>query len=538
MALPFFTSSRLPADPAEDGTKRRLFSSTALRQHARDEDGGVIWWSMFTIVGMLMATGLGITLQFYEINRANLQNTLDRAVLAATDLDQTIDAEDVIADYVKRAGLEGALTDASVENGINFRTSSAEAAVTMNTIFTPGIDRWDVDAESRAIESITDVEIALVLDNSGSMGWSNNYRLNLLKPAAKTFVDTVTRPIDGIQNGSVTVSIVPFSTQVNAGPLLADELSFSDQHTYSHCARFEEGDYGSTAISGSTSLERAGHFDIFTWDEPVDTFGVVCPFDSSRHITPWAREADVLKAQIDAMWAGGNTSMDVATKWGASLLDPAMAPVFNSLSDQTDSGIIDPLGSQPFAYERENTLKVLVVMSDGQNTDEFRLRDAYRSGKSPVFEDPTTGEQSYFDEDRSNNPYYSLTDSTWRSSPDGGSDAVQVDWVDLLNDMSVARYALDIKSEAMGGGWRSYYDEMYTRVPAWQKNNRTSAICAAARNAGIIVYTIGMDTYGQGDATLADCAGTTVNFFDVSAVQIDEAFSAIAQQINQLRLTQ
>ncbi|MEM1428590.1 MAG: Tad domain-containing protein [Pseudomonadota bacterium] len=524
----------------------QLRRSTALSRFARDEEGGLLAWSLFTIIGIFAATGLGLSVQFYEVHRAHLQNTLDRAVLAATDLDQTLDPEDVIADYVKRAGLEGALTDASVENGINYRTSSAAAKVSMRTMFTVGQDRWDVEADSTAIESITDVEISLVLDNSGSMGWNDDYRLNLLKPAAKSFIETVTRPVDGIDNGSVAVSIVPFSTQVNAGPLLAGELNFSNHHNYSHCARFGTNDYNSTSIDPNTQLQRAGHFDIFTWDWPVDHEGVVCPFDESRHITPWSRDAEALKAQIDAMWAGGNTSMDVATKWGAALLDPEFQDVFDSLAEDEDSGVEEVVGSQPFDYERENTLKVLVVMSDGQNTDEYRLKSSYRSGNSPVFLHTVTSGSGatekrfsyYTNRSGTSADYYSVREDRWRSSPDGGNAADRLTWPELFNEMSVARYSRDIRGKALDTGWQSNYNNTYTRVRANDKNTRTSAICTAARDAGIVVYTIGMDTYGQGDATLEDCAGNSVNFFDVSAIEIDQAFAAIAQQINQLRLTQ
>ena len=54
----------------------------------------------------------------------------------------------------------------------------------------------------------------------------------------------------------------------------------------------------------------------------------------------------------------------------------------------------------------------------------------------------------------------------------------------------------------------------------------------------IIVFTVGMETYGQGDATLADCASVPGNFFDVKATEIDGAFAAIGRKITQLRLTQ
>ncbi|RDC75446.1 hypothetical protein DLJ49_01490 [Rhodovulum sp. 12E13] len=506
----------------------------AVRRFAEDTAGTLVVWFLFCVVGVIMAVGMGLSLYLYETNRISLQNTLDRAVLAATDLDQTRDAVAVIEDYAARAGVGNYLTDAQVTQGVNYRTASAAAEMDVQTIAIPGADTWRVEVQSAAFESITDVEIALVLDNSGSMGWNNDYRLDLLKPAARDFIDSVSRPVVAGMPGSVAVSIIPFSTQVNAGTLLAEHVDFSSQHAFNACARFDDDDFTTTALDPSDTLQRAGHFDIFTYDAPVDTFGVVCPFDESRHITPWSQNPEALKDQIDATWAGGNTSMDVATKWGVSMLDPAFRPVLDGLvaSGDVDSNI----SGQPFSYNRENTLKVLVVMSDGQNTDEFRLREAYRSGDSPVYRDPETGALSY--RYGTTSWYYSLNAGEWRNRPDGGDDAERVSWPDLLDRMSVAHYARFVKAAAIGGNWGNYYNEMFTFVPAWKKNQRTSDICAAARAAGIVVYTIGMDTYGQGADTLEDCAGSSTSFYDIDAIEISQAFSSIAQQINQLRLTQ
>jgi hypothetical protein len=89
----------------------------------------------------------------------------------------------------------------------------------------------------------------------------------------------------------------------------------------------------------------------------------------------------------------------------------------------------------------------------------------------------------------------------------------------------------------MGGDWRDHFDAVVADVDPATKNVRTGEICKAARDAGVIVYSIGMDTYGQGDATLEDCAGDSLRFFDVRAEDIGAAFSSIARQINQLRLT-
>jgi Flp pilus assembly protein TadG len=520
----------------------RTHVACRFRQFEADESGTIIPWFLFTIVSMMLAVGLGLSLLLHEMNRISMQNTLDRAVLAATDLDQTRDAVKVIKDYAERAGIGETLTDVEVTQGVNYRRSTASAEVDVQTIFVPNSPVWKVETTAAAFESITDVEIALVLDNSGSMGWDQgatsgdgNYRLNLLKPAAKDFIDAVSRPVIAGMPGSVAISIVPFSTQVNAGPLLSRHLDFTSQHDYSACARFGDADFETTALPQDETIQRAGHFDIFTWDSPVTTEGVVCPFDGSRHITLWSQDRTRLKAQIDAMWAGGNTSIDVATKWGAATLDPTFRPVLDALVSEGE--VQSNLTGQPFDHGREDTLKVLVVMSDGQNTSEFRLRDEYRSGDSPVFRDPDTGDLSYRYRYYGTTYFYSLDDRRWRHEPDGGDDAVRLTWPELLDSMSVRNYAYYVKAQALGGNWTNYYYEMYEAVPAWRKNQRTSEICKAARDAGIVVYTIGMDTYGQGDDTLEDCAGSSTHFYDIDAIEIGQAFSSIAQQINQLRLT-
>ena len=510
----------------------------------RDEDGGMIVWALFIMLGMLMAVGLGLDAMRTENFRTHMQNTLDRAVLAAADLEQDRDATEVVNDYFARSGIPAdAVTITSTVSGTE-KIIGAEISANVGTMLLDiiGRDSLPAIASGEAREAITDVEISLVLDNSGSMGWENNRRLNLLKPAAKDFIDTVMKPGPLGGPSKVSVSIVPFSTQVNAGPMLAGALSYSGEHDYSHCVEFADTSYTSVAIDPATELRQGGHFDVFTWNAPVNTFGVVCPFDTSRHITPFSQDPDHLKAQIDAMWAGGNTSIDIAAKWGAALLDPAFRPVADALIAGEQIGA--SVAGRPYDYGRSNTLKVLVVMSDGQNTQEFQLRDAYRSGASPVWRDPGTGIVSYFDEDSGQYFVFNGADvkaspgGTWQAEPGGGSAATRLDWPEVWNSWSVAVFARDIKAAAVGGSWNTHYNAVYLTTNAGDKNTRASQICGAARDKGIVVFTVGMDTYGQGDATLADCAGTILNFFDVAADEIDQAFSSIASQINLLRLTQ
>lgn len=78
------------------------------------------------------------------------------------------------------------------------------------------------------------LEVALVLDNSGSMNYrgsgSNDRRIDILKAAAKQLVDTIAA--EGAQlkqiNKAVQFGLVPFAASVNVGPQHAD-ASWMDQ---------------------------------------------------------------------------------------------------------------------------------------------------------------------------------------------------------------------------------------------------------------------------------------------------------------------
>ena len=70
------------------------------------------------------------------------------------------------------------------------------------------------------------------------------------------------------------------------------------------------------------------------------------------------------------------------------------------------------------------------------------------------------------------------------------------------------------------------------------KNNRTDAICSAAKAQGIIVFTIGFEAPYNGRTVLKNCASSDAHYFDVKGLEISEAFASIATSIRKLRLTQ
>jgi hypothetical protein len=71
-----------------------------------------------------------------------------------------------------------------------------------------------------------------------------------------------------------------------------------------------------------------------------------------------------LRGLINSLRASGNTGLDVATMWGARALDPAWrGQLGGSFSDR------------PASYEDRDTIKILVVMTDGEATAQYRTEE-------------------------------------------------------------------------------------------------------------------------------------------------------------------
>lgn len=532
--------------------RKRAFQKQP-RNFADDERGATLVLFSMMLIPMLLVIGFAMELALSEFNRTQLQTTTDSASLAAADLQQTLDPEEVVNDFFTKAGLQDTVGKVTIVEDDNGRSVTVETQFDQEALLAKiaGIDTWRIPVTGAATELRGDIEIAVVLDNSGSMSWapgstsgpaSDPSRMDLLIPAAEKFIDAV-QPKPG-EKGTTTVSLVPFATQVSAGADLLSYFNVSSEHTTSNCVTFSEtSDYNATAVSTTEPLVRTAHHDAASgsnsgWDLNLDR--VVCAINPSRDILAWSENPSNLKAKIRAMEPYGNTSIEIATKWAVALLDPSLRPVLNSLAEKEGYEYLEKakIRGTPLEYDAVTSRKYLVVMSDGENTQSWDIKEPYRSGMSPVFRLSGTNNYAYYrDRSGTSRDYYRVSIDRWRNSP--GNDATQLTWQEVWADMSVRKFVNDIKSEAdTSRTANQFYNEIVSSSQSSWKNDRTKEICKAARDAGITVFTIGMDTYGQGDTTLSDCASSTSNFYDVQGLDIAKAFETIARQINQLRLTQ
>jgi hypothetical protein len=263
-----------------------------------------------------------------------------------------------------------------------------------------------------------------------------------------------------------------------------DMLPVDHVHDFSHCIDFEESDFNATTIRTSgIQYDQMQHFESGYGSGRVNNPG--CPVEDYERVIAHSQDADDLKDNISQLRDRANTSIHIGMKWGVAVLDPSFRPVVNGLIAQNDVDI--EFAGRPVDYSDSETLKTVVLMTDGVNVDTYRIADwAY----------DTPSKRAHWD--RYELFYY-------------------------LNNRVYS-------------GWR--YDYYYKKYANWEADNMLSSICTAAKAQGILVWSIGFEVTNASATIMQNCASSPSHFLRVEGVELSDAFASIARQINQLRLTQ
>ncbi len=518
------------SDPlSSKGTARRRLS-----WFARAEEGTITVFALMIFVLMLAAGGIAIDVMRYETQRTQLQYTLDRAVLAAAALNQLEDPETVVLDYFATSGLENYRLDVDVEDGLNYRRVSASVEMDIQTFFMNmfGVNALTSPARGAAEERIMDIEISMVLDISGSMGWNN--KIVNMRAAANDFVDTMM--LLNEEEEQVSISIVPYNGRVNAGSLIESVFTLSNEQTESSCTRFAPGDYSTTAIDPNVEIERLANFDRRNYNRDRDFRTPHCQTDDYGAILPWSSDAAALRGRINGLNANGWTAIDLGMRWAVGLLDPAAQP---ALSELIAAGEVNAdFEGRPYSYDEPEVLKVIILMTDGENTNQYDIIQSRKRGPSEVYIDPATGNTSTWVE-RYGQYYWQRTGRRY-SEPDGGDNAVPIYWPELWGDYTARRianrYYYGIGDNSLRNSVR--YNSIERYAGRYQADRNLRAICDAANDAGIIIFTIAFEAPQGGRDVMQYCATTPAHYYDAAGIEISEAFASIAQSINRLRLIQ
>src|SRR5690606_7570704 len=201
-------------------TNRQTVKAAVLNRVApflRNQSGAMAPLMLVFFFLMVVIGGIAVDVMRFESRRVALQQTMDRATLAAASLENVLDPGDVVESYFAAAGIQGELDKVEVIQAMNSRTVKANAKVRSDNHFMSILDVPYLQANnlSQAEQRVTNVEISLVLDISGSM--ASNNRINNLKTAATAFIDTV---LNQDTENKISISIVPYNGQVKLGPTL------------------------------------------------------------------------------------------------------------------------------------------------------------------------------------------------------------------------------------------------------------------------------------------------------------------------------
>ncbi|MER9946707.1 pilus assembly protein [Mesorhizobium sp. M0047] len=166
---------------------------------------------------ILTAVGFATDVSTLMRAKSDLQNALDGANLATSHLgDLDVTRNDAFnryfqANIVGHGELGNAQATLSVDKGINFIKTKAVATadVNLNFAFLFGNSKH-IAVDAAAVESNNQLEVVLVLDNTGSMAGA---RMTALRTATKSLLDTLESTKSPTRQ--VRASLVPFVTAVN-----------------------------------------------------------------------------------------------------------------------------------------------------------------------------------------------------------------------------------------------------------------------------------------------------------------------------------
>jgi Flp pilus assembly protein TadG len=204
-----------------------------------------------------------------------------------------------------------------------------------------GQSKLDISTSAQVKWGVKKLELALVLDNTGSM--SNNGKLTQLKTASHNLLTTLKNAAK--QPGDVKVAIIPFDKIVNIGTGYAAQgwvdytVNEIDPAKWQGCVQDRDQPYDTQDTAPST--------DIHTKYPAVkcSSLTTIMPLTDILDTTGFTN----LNSKIDAMTAAGNTNVTIGLVWGWHALTKS-----------------EPLteGSDP-APDKD---KVIVLLTDGNNT--------------------------------------------------------------------------------------------------------------------------------------------------------------------------
>jgi Flp pilus assembly protein TadG len=479
-----------------------------------------------------MLAGFSVDLARAHEGRAKLQDAVDAAALALAHqpTGTTLPALQQQAQTWINADLHD--TDVVQPVSVSVTQSSGQLLLAAHTTEPAlvsglvGMSQFQLAANSTVKWGLNHVEVALVLDNTGSMAGS---KIATLTSAAQTLVTTLIAQA-GNDINAVKISIVPFSMTVNV--------------------------FGATTV-GSSYTPPAGVVGVMPTAYGLDVFstGGANRFTLFNQLgQKWGGCVESRPMPYDVQDTPPNSNVP------ASMFVPFFAP---DEPDTTNTGflnnyLLDGLSGSPTWQQRQgNVAKYTGSVKSGANSNGYAygpnagcsLAQMVRLTNSATTLNSVLGKMTAIGDTNltvglqwgwlSLSPNAPFADGVAYNTPN--TTKIIVFLTDGYNQNTSTNNSDASYYSSLGYIWQNRLG--ITSGSQTQRgtamDTRTTAICSNIKADGISVYTVRIDVSGVSPSVLQACASTPAQFYDVPNVaNLPAAFTAIAGQIGKLRLAQ
>lgn len=520
--------------------------------------GGIAVLGVFLFGLMVLAVGIGVDLTRLMLVRSRLQTAVDAAALVAgreMNLPVNEAEADAKALFWSNFGRTGTSTDPNNKSylgylgavagdptftrpsgDVNTVTVNATAIVDMTLMGIVGANAKLVPAQASAKRAVYGMELALVLDITGSMGRTflgdkvtrdPNTNITGLYNAATNLVNIVFGPKEYDSNTDplpkLFVSVVPFTASVNIGTGHANWVTGLDTSKYSP-----------TIWAGCVEA-RGGS------DDQTDTDPLSKPFTPYLYPNTTGVYVDGKKPiKGDNDWSANNitetqqATIDDNTAVGPNLGCSAIAIQPLTPSKKKVQASIDALVS---TY-RGGTAGNLGLQA-GWFTLSPKWTTLWGTPNSPLpYGTPFMQKVVVFMTDGNNN---------WYDWPGGAPGAAASAYDGRIIPPSTKSTPYDsntvdadytgygrLSDKRLGGGASSSVNAAKLEL-----DKRSTALCTNMKKAGITIYTVILGSVDSATQTLwQNCASKKENYFNSpNKEDLAKAFQQIGTQLASLRLT-
>jgi Flp pilus assembly protein TadG len=342
----------------QNATWRRLVSD-----FRADRRGNVIIMFALSLIPLLGV--IGVAIDYSRASTANrlLSDAIDSAALmAARDASKLTDAQvRSRVDGWIRANLHGdaaaSFSGATTTIDRTARTIGVSASlnVAMGLTTLIGQSSVPVSATSQSTWGTNKIELALALDNTGSMASSG--KMTALKQASLDLIQIMKDATT--ETGQIKISIVPFATQIRLPTSYKNETWLRWDQTQTTCSGYGWSQTCTTTTISKTNwqgcvADRDKNYDTQDGGSlsssaqlyPAD----FCDSSSLTQLRPLTDDWTALNSTVNAMTPSGNTNVAIGAIWGMASVSPAL-----------------PL-NEAQAYGTPRLNKYMILLTDGDNT--------------------------------------------------------------------------------------------------------------------------------------------------------------------------